>query len=192
MTSGSSEHERDHLESVCLYALHALPAREVPVVEAQISRCAECRRELETLRPVIDAFVSWPTDVLRPSTSLWDRLARQIAVESGQPALLAPPRLDQPEWEQVAPGITCKLLATDMEKGRVSMLVRLAPGAEYPSHTHAGVEELHMLEGELMVDEKTLYPGDYLRSEPGTADHRVWSESGCTGVLLTSTRDILR
>jgi anti-sigma factor ChrR (cupin superfamily) len=100
--------------------------------------------------------------------------------------------LDQPEWEQVAPGITCKLLATDMEKGRVSMLVRLAPGAEYPSHTHAGVEELHMLEGELMVDEKTLYPGDYLRSEPGTADHRVWSESGCTGVLLTSTRDILR
>ena len=48
------------------------------------------------------------------------------------------------------------------------MLVRLAPGAEYPPHTHAGVEELHMLQGELIVDDKKLYPGDYLRSEPGT------------------------
>ena len=29
------------------------------------------------------------------------------------------------------------------------MLVRLAPGAAYPPHRHAGVEELHLLEGEL-------------------------------------------
>jgi hypothetical protein len=49
-----------------------------------------------------------------------------------------------------------------------------------------------MLEGDLMVDDKKLSAGDYLRSEPGTADRRGWSESGCTGVLLTSTLDILR
>jgi anti-sigma factor ChrR (cupin superfamily) len=53
----------------------------------------------------------------------------------------------EPEWEQVAPGIECKLLATDTERHRVSMLVRLAPGARYPAHTHAGVEELHLLDG---------------------------------------------
>jgi quercetin dioxygenase-like cupin family protein len=192
MSSRSGEHERDHLESVCLYALQALPASEVPLVEAQISVCADCRQELEKLRPVIGAFVSWPTDVLRPSTSLWERLARRIAAETGQAVVPAPPRPTEPEWEEVAPGISCKLLATDKEKHRVSMLVRLAPGAEYPPHTHAGVEEVHMLQGVLIVDDKKLYPGDYLRSEPGTADHRVWSETGCTCVLLTSTRDILR
>jgi hypothetical protein len=49
-----------------------------------------------------------------------------------------------------------------------------------------------MLDGELVVDDKKLYAGDYLRSEPGTTDRRVWSETGCTGVLLTSIRDILR
>jgi anti-sigma factor ChrR (cupin superfamily) len=91
----------------------------------------------------------------------------------------------------VAPGISCKLLSTDEEQNRVTMLVRLSPGAEYPPHTHAGVEELYMLEGELLVNDKTLYPGDYLKSEPGTADRRVWSATGCTGVLLTSPGDLL-
>jgi hypothetical protein len=47
------------------------------------------------------------------------------------------------------------------------------------------------LDGELMIDDKKLYPGDYNRAEAGTADHRVWSETGCTGVPLTSTRDVL-
>ena len=48
------------------------------------------------------------------------------------------------------------------------------------------------LGSELMIDDKKLYPGDYNRAEPGTADQRVWSETGCTCVLLTSTRDVLR
>jgi anti-sigma factor ChrR (cupin superfamily) len=72
------------------------------------------------------------------------------------------------------------------------MLVRLAPGADYPPHRHAGVEEVYMLDGVLIVDDKKLYPGDYLRSEPDTEDHRVWSETGCTCVLITSARDQLR
>ena len=190
--SSRSEHARHHLESVSLYALQALPAGEVAAVEAQIAACGECRQELETLRPVVDAFVSWPTDVLRPSTSLWERLARRVTADTGQEPIAAPPPPAEPEWEEATPGISCKLLATDMETGRVSMLVRLAPGAEYPPHRHAGIEELHMLEGELLVDDKRLRAGDYLRSEPGTEDHRVWSETGCTGVLLTSIRDILR
>ena len=129
-------------------------------------------------------------DLLRPEASLWDRLSRRIADETGQP-VLPPPAPEVTEWEEVAPGIRCTILATDERTGRVTMLVRLAPGAEYPPHTHAGLEELHMLEGELMVDEKRLQAGDYLRSEPGTTDHRVWSETGCMGVLITSARDAL-
>jgi anti-sigma factor ChrR (cupin superfamily) len=142
---------------------------------------------------VVDRFVSWPTDVLRPTTSLQARLALRIAEETGtQPVPPPLPQWSEPEWEQVAPGIECKLLATDTERHRVSMLVRLAPGARYPAHTHAGVEELHLLDGELWIDERKLHPGDYNRAEPGTGDSRVWSETGCSCVLVTSTRDILR
>ena len=58
--------------------------------------------------------------------------------------------------------------------------------------SHAGVEELHLLDGELWIDERKLVPGDYNYGAPGTGDQRVWSETGCTCVLVTSTKDILR
>ena len=144
------------------------------------------------LRPVIDSFVAWPTDVLRPSASLWDRLAQRIAGETGaEPVSRESRQWIEPEWNEAAPGIFCKLLATDTEKRRVSMLVRLAPGVAYPPHTHAGVEELHLLDGELWIEDRKLMPGDYNRAEPGTADQRVWSETGCTCVLVTSPHDAL-
>jgi anti-sigma factor ChrR (cupin superfamily) len=134
-----------------------------------------------------------PTDVLRPSSSLQERLARRVAADTGEaPVLPATSQWSEPDWEEVAPGISCKVLATDTEEDRVSMLVRLAPRADYPPHTHAGVEELHLLDGELWIDDRKLYPGDYNRAEPGTGDQRVWSETGCTCVLITSTRDVLR
>ena len=184
---------RPCIELASAYTLQVLPASEVASAEAHIGSCPDCRRELESLRPVIDRFVAWPTDVLRPATSLQARLARRIAEEIGKEPVLPPlGRWSEPEWEQVAPGIECKLLATDTERHRVSMLVRLAPGASYPAHTHAGVEELHLLDGELWIDERKLVPGDYNYGAPAAGDERVWSETGCTCVLVTSTKDLLR
>jgi hypothetical protein len=191
MSSGPGEHQQAHVEPVYLYALQALPVGDVPAVEAQIAGCAECRHELETLRPVIEAFVAWPTDMLRPSVSLWGRLTRRISPEASQGIPPVPPTPAEPEWEEAAPGISCKVLSMDEEQNRVTMLVRLSPGAEYPPHIHDGVEELYMLEGELLVNDRKLYAGDYLKSEPGTADRRVWSATGCTGVLMTSPGDLL-
>jgi len=181
-----------HSELVYAYAMHALPPSDVAGVESHICSCAQCRRDLEALRPMIESFVSWPTDVLRPSASLQGRLAARIAAQTGEPLVVPPARQwSEPEWEDVAPGISCKLLATDTERHLVSMLVRLVPGGEYPSHTHTAVEELHLLDGELWIDDRKLHPGDYYRAEPGTGDKRVWSETGCTCILMTSTRDVL-
>jgi hypothetical protein len=170
-----------------------LVASEVAAAEAHIASCPDCQRELESLRPVVDRLVSWPIDVLRPAPSLQARLALRIAGENGQQLVLPPAqRWCGPEWEEVRPGIECKLFATDTERHRVSMLVRLAPGARYPAHTHADVEELHLLEGELWIDERQLFPGDYSCRGPGEDDELVWSETGCTCFLGTSTRDVLR
>jgi anti-sigma factor ChrR (cupin superfamily) len=76
---------------------------------------------------------------------------------------------------EIAPGIAAKLLAPDTERNRVSMLVRLAPGVAYPPHTHAGVEELYLLDGELLIEERRLYPRAYNRGKPGDSDQFVWS-----------------
>lgn len=192
MNLKSVQHHQEHLDSLFLYALHALSSAEVLLVQSQISRCADCQQEMEALRPIIGALVSWPTDVLRPSANLWGRLAQRIAAETGaKPDLLPSPPSSKPEWEEAAPGISVKLLATDMGKDRVSMLVRLDPGTDYPPHRHAGVEELHLLHGELMIGEQKFLPGDYYRAETDSVDYRVWSETGCTCVLLTSTKDTI-
>jgi DNA-directed RNA polymerase specialized sigma24 family protein len=182
-----------HSELACAYALWALPSSEVPAVEKHIASCALCERELEALLPIVALFGAWPADVLRPNGSLKTRLANRIAAESGhQWKTVAVPQWIEPPWEDVAPGISCKLLATDDERHLVSMLVRLVPGGSYPAHDHAGFEELHLLNGELWIDERKLIAGDYNRAEPGTGDQRVWSETGCACVLVTSTRDVLR
>ena len=133
--------DRDRCEQsevTCAYAAQALAASEIAAAEAHIASCPDCQRELESLRPVVDRFVSWPTDVLRPTPSLQARLALRIAEETGKEPVLPPARQgeqtwSEPEWEAVAPGIACKLLATDTQRHRVSMLVRLAPGARRTS-----------------------------------------------------------
>jgi anti-sigma factor ChrR (cupin superfamily) len=189
--SPAEKYPCDHAPLVCAYALRTLPSAELPAVEAHLASCEQCRRELEGLQSVVDSFAAWPTNVLRPGP-LQERLAQRIAADTGELPVLPPPRRwVEPEWEEVAPGIFCKILATDTEEHRVSMLVRLAPGTDYPPHSHAGVEELHLLDGELWIDDRKLYPGDYNRAEPGTSDKRVWSETGCTCVLITSIKDRL-
>jgi anti-sigma factor ChrR (cupin superfamily) len=177
---------------VAAYAMQALPPDEAAAIEAHIASCPQCQHELETLRPVADSFVLWPNDILRPPASLRERLARRIAADTGESPMLPPLRQwNEPAWEEVAPGIFCKLMATDTKTHRVSMLVRLMPGIEYPPHTHAGLEELFLLDGELWIDDRKLYPGDYNRAEAPSGDKRVWTETGCTCVLITSTQDIL-
>ncbi|HEX2115813.1 MAG TPA: hypothetical protein VHM01_15520, partial [Alphaproteobacteria bacterium] len=57
-------------EVTCAYAAQALAPSEVAAAEAHIASCLDCQRELESLRPVVDRFVAWPADVLRPTTSL--------------------------------------------------------------------------------------------------------------------------
>ena len=193
MTAPLEVNDCEHGEVVAAYAMRALSDDAARGLEGHFGSCWQCRREVEALLPVVDAFIAWPTDLLRPRWDLRSSLAKRIAAETGAaPVLPAKRQWSEPPWENVAPGIACKILATDPASDMVSMLVRLVPGGEYPPHTHAGVEELHLLDGELWIDERKLHPGDYNRAEPGTGDQRVWSETGCTCVLVTSTRDKLK
>ena len=185
-------HNQDHLDRLFLHALRALPPPEIAAVEAQVSACKDCQQEFETLRPVVRSFASWNTDVLRPADSLWERIARRVADDAEKEPFVPPLQASaKPEWEEAAPGIHVQILSRDENEDTVSMLVRLDPGTAYPGHIHAGVEELHLLHGVLKVDERTLYPGDFIHAEAGSVDHRVWSETGCTCFLTTSNQDAL-
>src|SRR5688500_5124377 len=113
----------DHAELAAVHAIHALPQSQVAAVEAHLSLCWQCKRELESLRAVAHSFVAWPTDLLRPAAPLKERLAGPVSSAAPWSA---------PEWEDVATGISCKLLANDTEQHVESMPVRLTPGGTSP------------------------------------------------------------
>ena len=168
---------------------------EQPIEELTVAVLHELWRRAGGYDAVVDGTViAWVMNLARAKALAWQRgnHARITADDGLAIDTKSKSGWHEPAWEDVAPGISVKLLATDEDRHIVSMLVRLIPGGEYPAHTHAGVEQLHLLEGELWIDERKLYPGDYNRAEPGTGDKRVWSETGCMCVLVTSTRDALR
>jgi anti-sigma factor ChrR (cupin superfamily) len=193
MSPADANKHCDRTELAAVYVLGGLAPSEAAAFEAHVDECDACTQELEWLSPIAESLHAWPTDLLRPSPSLEGRIARRIAAETGgDPVRPVGRAWREPEWREVSPGILCKILATDTEHDRVTMLVRLLPGVSYPPHTHARAEELHLLDGELWIEDRLLYPGDYNYGKPGASDQRVYSETGCTCVLITSPSDVLR
>ena len=85
---------------------------------------------------------------------------------------------DLPWDPSPAPGIDRRCLSRDEEKGMATSIVRYAPGASFPAHTHSAGEEILVLEG-TFADENGTYPaGTYLRNPPGS-HHYPYSPDGC-------------
>lgn len=198
MSSSSENRGCEHSDLVASYALAALGASQMQTMEAHLRACAECQQEYDSLGAVTNVLTAWRAQVLPPPAPLWGCLQERIASRTQkEPVALPAPTSPGPSgsleslWKEVASGISCKLLSTDVEMDRVCMLVRLAPGVSYPPHRHASVEELYLLEGDLWIDDRKLSPGDYNRAERGTSDQRVWSPTGCMCLLITSPSDQL-
>jgi anti-sigma factor ChrR (cupin superfamily) len=64
------------------------------------------------------------------------------------------------------------------EVARATSIVRYAPGSQFSPHSHAGGEELFILEG-VFQDEHGNFPaGSYIRNPPGSR-HTPGSAAGC-------------
>jgi len=88
--------------------------------------------------------------------------------------------LDVPEMECEAtpfPGVERKLLYQDAS-GRLTALVRMAPGARLPRHRHVGLEQSFVLEGTLVDDDGACPAGHYVWRRPGSV-HTAWAPEGC-------------
>ena len=82
----------------------------------------------------------------------------------------------------IASGVFVKDIAqTD---GWEMQIVRVDPGARFPTHTHERAEFLFILEGELVHGGRRLGPGWARVAGAGTVDDDVHSEIGCVFVLV--------
>lgn len=81
-------------------------------------------------------------------------------------------------------GVTYRPLHEDRHSGRLTALVRMAPGTHLRGHAHdehGDVEECLVLEGELLVGNEVMRTGDYQRALPGS-EHA--EQRSPTGALL--------
>ncbi len=82
----------------------------------------------------------------------------------------------------MAAGVFVKDVA--VTDGWEMQIVRVEPGARFPTHTHEGPEFLFVLEGELVQAGRRLGPGWASVASAGTVDEDVYSEKGCLFVLV--------
>jgi anti-sigma factor ChrR (cupin superfamily) len=110
------------------------------------------------------------------------------------PQLAAPEyhniRFDEGKWKRLAEGVFVKTLFVDQEKNLVTSLVKIEPGARFPSHRHTGVEESVVILGDCHVNGQTLGPGDYRRAMAGTIDSDVTTVNGITYLVISPRRNL--
>lgn len=93
-------------------------------------------------------------------------------------------------WTPYTPvaGVMFGQLSLDVERREIQAFVRSWGGATFPRHRHAGVEEIVVLEGDLLLDDRVYGPGDRIISTPGT-HHQPKTLTGCLLYLKASLDD---
>lgn len=179
-----------------LYGLGILSEPERQWVEQQVHDCPELAAELDDYQDAVTA-IPYSTPIQLPSDHLKHRLFDRLGLEATaavaetshqtQPSFMedALPAVhavtsQELEWQpHPVPGVMIAPLHIDNHKREIVGLLRADPGTQYALHRHAGIEEIYMLTGDLIVGETVYHSGDYIRSETGSA-HAPHTVGGCS------------
>ena len=78
-------------------------------------------------------------------------------------------------------GLVTDLLARHTPLPRVTLLLRMAPGASLPDHEHVRIEQTYVLEGRLVDPDGTCTEGNFVWRPAGTR-HAAYTPEG--GLML--------
>jgi anti-sigma factor ChrR (cupin superfamily) len=85
-------------------------------------------------------------------------------------------------WEKTKfPGVETKTLLLDKKSGLLTVLLRMAPGAELPDHEHVMIEQTYVIEGRLVCAEGEVTAGNYCW-RPAGSRHTAGTPEG--GLML--------
>lgn len=158
--------EREHFEAL-------LDGGDQMLLDAFAAYSGVTEMLLNQIRPVA------PDPTTR--ASLLDRIkSGSTSVEHSEDEPFIIRHANSGPWSETGiPGVTRHVLFEDHEQNRISVLMKLDPGATFPSHKHAQAEECLMLEGDLDFGAYSLKAGDYLRLAAGTEHGVARTKNGC-------------
>jgi len=121
-----------------------------------------------------------------PPREIFERIVAGIDAGAGEVPGTLTLRAGSGNWSEMAPGVTYTVLFEDPIAKRRSILVRALPGATYESHLHdQGHEECLVLEGDFMMGDLKLLPGDFHLAAKGSVHPPATTVSGCLLYLST-------
>ncbi len=202
MLASHREPNDETREWASLHALNLLKGDELTDYQEHLRGCGVCQAEVRSFRKVT-SLVGGSASRNVPSPGLRDRVLAAAIGSTGRTG--APPNAiplnsaglliansNEIPWEPGSiPGCWSRLLFEDTLRKYHTSLVRLDPGTVYPAHRHAGIEELYLMEGDLIVEGYTMHPGDYCRAEAGSLHGEIRTDSGCKFIAVASLDDQL-
>lgn len=182
--------DEEALERASLYALGALSSEDALALEEHLAAgCEVCQKEIGSLASV-SAALAFDIPAASPSPRPRERLVSFLrkGAGGGGPEVLPADRggvftsvtirADEGDWQEFVKGVFVKRLFEDAERGTLTSLYRLLPGAVVPAHRHEGTEECLVLEGDARYGELVLRPGDYHCARKGSTHSELTSVSG--------------
>jgi len=88
-------------------------------------------------------------------------------------------------------GVSIARLYEDPTRGERCSLLRMMPGAHFPSHRHAGIEHCYVVEGDVIFDDHTLTAGDYSAGSPHSEHSSSTTTRGCVLFVVHNAADQL-
>jgi anti-sigma factor ChrR (cupin superfamily) len=186
-----------------LYASGSMTSDERRAFEAHLDEgCAQCRAELTEYDELVVALADAVVPQTPPAELRKRLVARAAAEQHDEPHdhhvahLAAHPskpaadllvrKADDGDWTDTNyVGVRVRVLYVDHEARQFTSLVRMAPGASYPAHSHQRAEECLVLEGDLRFADHVLTAGDFLRTEAGYQQVLQTTQAGCLLYLTT-------
>jgi hypothetical protein len=194
-----NDDHRCFAELAPLYALDLLELEERLWVEAQVLACPDLAEELTTYQTVV-GLVPYGAPIVTIAADLKDRLFDRLgldpveAVPNSSPVLtpdlkMVAIRSADLDWQpRRIEGVQAVVLFRDEVSRTQHLVVKAAAGVVYPLHQHAGIEEIYMLEGELIIDDQVYLAGDYIRSYPNSI-HAPFTNTGCMFLIRACIDD---
>jgi quercetin dioxygenase-like cupin family protein len=176
--------------TAAVYALGLVRGADRDAFMARLANDEGLRSQVEHWQRVFAAIDSdSAADAPAPPAGLFEKVLDRIDAEGLQLPGTKTRRRDTARWREISPGIHRRVLNVDRNANRLSVLVRMDPGAIFRSHSHDLAEETLVLEGDLWLGDLKLMPGDHHLALPDTQHPVGRTVSGCLVHITRSLSD---
>jgi quercetin dioxygenase-like cupin family protein len=186
-----------YLDLAALRCLDLLDAEQASEFDRHVAQgCSACASELRSMYEVAGA-IGFNVTFRDPPARLRSRLLERVRSGpqvwkqwgSSDVSDLLVVRKHDGEWQKVKEGVYSKPLFVDIDHDRVTMLIRMDPGASYVPHRHGGPEQCFVLEGDIREGDDVFHPGDFQCAAKDSVHGVQTTESGCLLLIVSSLRD---